>query len=350
MSLSAVPPPETKSVPASESALASQSTSGGAPIAELSTIRRRDPGVVGRLWETRRRRPLLGQDDQILIVAADHMARGALGVRTDPMAMASRPEVLDRLATAITRPGVDGVLGTPDVLEDLLLMGLLDDKLVIGSMNRGGLQGGSFELDDRFTAYRARDIAAHHLDGGTMLTRICLTDDGTAATLQASAQAVTELAEAGLMAMVEPFWSVREADGRVRNLLDADSVIKSVHVAAGLGATSAYTWLKLPVVQDMERVLEATTLPALLLGGDPTGAPAETYAQWGRALACPSAAGLVIGRALLFPSDGGVAAAVDIAAELVHGSSRAHRMSPPEASTEAPPEARPEALRQEGRR
>lgn len=105
----------------------------------------------------------------------------------------------------------------------------------------------------------------------------------------------------------------------MRNLLDPDSVVKSAHIAAGLGATSAHTWLKLPVVDEMERVLEATTLPTLMLGGDPTGDPSATYASWGRALGCPSAAGLVIGRALLYPPDGDVAAAVDIAADLVHG-------------------------------
>lgn len=304
-------------MPASESALASQSTSGGAPIAELSTIRRRDPGVVGRLWETRRRRPLLGQDDQILIVAADHMARGALGVRTDPMAMASRPEVLDRLATAITRPGVDGVLGTPDVLEDLLLMGLLDDKLVIGSMNRGGLQGAVFELDDRFTAYHANEIHHRGLDGGKILTRIALDDPGTVPTLEASAAAVSELAAYGLMAMVEPFLS-QVRDGRVHNLLDPDSTIKSIHIAAGLGASSAHTWLKLPVVEDLERVMTATTLPTLLLGGDPQGDPQDTYARWAHALTISPVRGLVVGRALLYPPDGRVEQAVDIAARLVH--------------------------------
>ncbi len=88
------------------------------------------------------------------------------------------------------------------------------------------------------------------------------------------------------MAMVEPFWSTRQ-DGRVTNLLDPDSVIRSVHIAAGLGATSAYTWLKLPVVDDLDRVMEATTLPTLLLGGDPTVAPEETYASWGKALEPP---------------------------------------------------------------
>ncbi|MFC0624401.1 Cgl0159 family (beta/alpha)8-fold protein [Kribbella deserti] len=287
-------------------------------FAALTEVRARRPAAVGEAWAARKRRELLGEDGQLLIVAADHPARGSLGVRDNKMAMASRPELLHRLMTALQRPGVDGVLATPDVLEDLLLLGALDGKLVIGSMNRGGLQGSVFELDDRFTSYCAADLASRGIDGGKMLTRIDLGDAGTVATLEASARAVTELAERGLMAMVEPFWSTRQ-DGRVTNLLDPDSVIKSIQIASGLGATSAYTWLKLPVVDDLPRVMEATTLPTLLLGGDPTGAPEDTYASWGKALKLPSVRGLVVGRALLFPPDGDVAAAVDHAAELVHG-------------------------------
>jgi DhnA family fructose-bisphosphate aldolase class Ia len=285
---------------------------------DLTEIRAREPERIAQAWAARRRRRLLGDDGRLLIVAADHPARGALGVRGDAMAMANRFDTLERLAAALARPGVDGVLGTPDILDDLLLMGALDDKVVIGSMNRGGLQGATFELDDRFTGYTAEEIAARGLDGGKMLTRICTGDAGTAATLEATGRAVTELAARRLMAMVEPFWSVRE-DGRVRNLLDPDSTIKSIHVASGLGASSAYTWLKLPVVDELERVMEATTMPTLLLGGDPQGAPSETYASWGKALELPSVRGLVVGRALLYPPDGDVAAAVDIASELVHG-------------------------------
>lgn len=294
------------------------STSPTLTVADLTEVRAREPQRIATAWRERARRPLLQEDGRMLIVAADHPARGALGVRGDGAAMASRSELLERLATALSRPGVDGVLGTPDILDDLLLLGALEGKVAIGSMNRGGLQGASFELDDRFTAYRAEDIAANGLDGGKMLTRICLDDPGTVATLEASAKAVTELAAHGVMAMVEPFLSVRR-DGRVTNLLDPDSTIKSIHIAAGLGATSAHTWLKLPVVDDLARVMDATTLPTLLLGGDPQGDPQDTYASWGRALDLPAVRGLVVGRALLFPPDGDVAAAVDIAAELVHG-------------------------------
>jgi DhnA family fructose-bisphosphate aldolase class Ia len=287
-------------------------------MVDLTEIRAREPQRIARGWEARSRRDILGADGRLLIVAADHPARGSLGVRADGMAMASRPELLERLATALSRPGVDGVLGTPDILDDLLLMGVLEDKLVIGSMNRGGLQGATFELDDRFTAYTADEIAARGLDGGKMLTRICLADKGTAATLESTGRAVSELARRGLMAMVEPFMSVVHG-GRVTNLLDPDNTIRSIHIAAGLGASSAHTWLKLPVVDELARVMEATTLPTLLLGGDPQGDPEHTYASWGKALELPAVRGLVVGRALLFPPGGDVAAAVDIGAELVHG-------------------------------
>ena len=60
----------------------------------------------------------------------------------------------------------------------------------------------------------------------------------------------------------------------------------------------------------------------LLLGGDPQGDPHDTYASWESAMSLPAVRGLVVGRALLYPPDGDVAAAVDIAAELVHGSPR----------------------------
>ncbi|EAP98043.1 hypothetical protein JNB_13803 [Janibacter sp. HTCC2649] len=284
----------------------------------LTRIRVTDPGRIATAWAARRRRPLVGDDGRMLLIAADHPARGALGVRGNASAMANRRDLLDRLVTALARPGVDGVLGTPDVLDDLVLLGALDGKVAIGSMNRGGLQGAVFELDDRFTAYTADEIATRGLDGGKMLTRICLGDPGTVSTLEASAHAVTGLAQRGLMAMVEPFLSVVE-DGRVRNLLDADSTIASIGIASGLGASSAHTWLKLPVVDDLARVMEATMLPTLLLGGDPQGDPHDTYAAWSDALTLPSVTGLVVGRALLYPPDGDVAAAVDIASGLVHG-------------------------------
>ncbi|MGN6125126.1 MAG: Cgl0159 family (beta/alpha)8-fold protein, partial [Humibacter sp.] len=139
----------------------------------------------------------------------------------------------------------------------------------------------------------------------------------TSRTLEDTAHAVTRSAEAGLPIMLEPFMS-DWVDGRIVNDLSTEAVVTSVAIASGLGASSAYTWLKLPVVAHMERVMEATTLPTLLLGGDNEADPDETYASWASALALPGVHGLVVGRTLLYPPDGDVERAVDVAAALVH--------------------------------
>lgn len=266
----------------------------------------------------RRRRPrsLLGPHRRLMMIAADHPARGALRAGERPLAMGRRRDLLDRLCIALAHPGVNGVLGTPDVLEDLLLLGALEGKVVVGSMNRGGLAGTVFEIDDRFTAYDAATIAASGFEGGKMLTRIDPEDPVTASTLESCSRAVGDLARHGLMAMVEPFISHR-VDGRVRNELTADAMIRAMTVAAGLGPTSAYTWLKVPIVEDMERAMAATTLPALVLGGEVGADQDATFANWAKALALPTVQGLVIGRSLLYPPDDDVASAVNGAVSLL---------------------------------
>ena len=63
--------------------------------------------------------------------------------------------------------------------------------------------------------------------------------------------------------------------------------------------------------------MAATTLPALLLGGEVADDPDAAFARWSKALALPTVQGLVIGRSLLYPPDDDVAAAVDAAVSLL---------------------------------
>ncbi|MFE2102030.1 MULTISPECIES: aldolase [unclassified Streptomyces] len=285
-------------------------------VSRIVSARVGDPGAIAAAAVRRvRATSPLGEHGKAMIIAADHPARGANGVGGEPTAMADRFELLERLCTALERPGVTGVLGTADILEDLLLLGVLDGKSVFGSMNRAGLAGSVFEIDDRFTGYDAETIAAMGFDGGKMLTRIALDDPATPNALMDTARAMNELNDQQLIAMVEPFISSWQ-DGKIRNDLSPDAVIKSITIASGLGRRTAYTWLKLPVVDDMERVLASSTLPTLLLGGEVTD-PAAAFASWGRALELPAAQGLVVGRSLLYPSDGDVAGAVDRAVSLL---------------------------------
>jgi Cgl0159-like len=286
-------------------------------IAEVIETRVHRPEQIAAAAAARARAAsVVGLEGRQVIVAADHPARGTLRAGRERLAMADRADLLERLCIALDRPGVGGVLGSADVLEDLLLLGALEDKVVIGSMNRGGLAETVFEMDDRFTGYDAAAISRMGFDGGKMLLRIDPDDPATAATMEACAHAVSDLAGQRLMAMVEPFISHR-VDGHVRNDLSPDAMILAVTIASGLGTTSAYTWLKVPVVNDMERVMAASTLPALLLGGEVPDDPEAAFAGWRKALRLPNVKGLLAGRSLLYPADGDVAAAVDTAVSLL---------------------------------
>lgn len=149
-----------------------------------------------------------------------------------------------------------------------------------------------------------------------MLLRINLEDPATADTLSACSNAVTALALEHKVAMVEPFMS-RRVGGRAESDLSTEAIIRSMSIAAALGETSAYTWLKVPVVDNMVPVAAATTLPVVLLGGARTDHPDEMFERWQRVLALPNVRGLVVGRNLLYPKNDDVVAAVKTAASLL---------------------------------
>ena len=286
---------------------------------ELLRLRAEAPETLFERAAQRARRPMTRGDGNVMIVAFDHPARRILAVGDDPVAMANRRDALERCIRALRRPGVDGLLATPDVVEDLLLLGELEDKLVFGSMNRGGLTGSAWELDDRFTGYRAEMIDRLGLDGGKMLLRLDYDDPGTNATIESCARAVDELAARGLVAMVEPL-PARRVDGRVVIATEIELVAEAVSIASALGSPSIYTWLKLPAVDEPELMMRATTLPSLILGGDPGAKGRSLLEKWKRAMDIPNVRGLTAGRSVLFPRDGEVEKWVDEAVAIVHGS------------------------------
>ena len=304
----------------------------------LIDIRAHAPERVLELARRRRRRPLLVPyeqlcegtvgGDRLFLVAVDHPARGAIGVGGDPLRMADRRDLLSRLSIALSHPGVDGLLATPDIIEDLLILGsltsgpsLLDDKVVFGSMNRGGLAGSAWELDDPITAYHAAAIFRMNLDGGKLLLRIDRNDPASLKTLYQCARAIRILTvqKVPVAAMVEPLPAFRDEHGTLRIDTSPEALIGVITIASGLGPTSAHTWLKLPPPSsDPLRVFAASTLPVLLLGGDPGDRGDELLASWEEAMEAPTVRGLVAGRSLIYPADDDVAGWVDRAARIVH--------------------------------
>ncbi|MDC3377015.1 deoxyribose-phosphate aldolase [Candidatus Nanopelagicales bacterium] len=289
-----------------------------ADYAALIEARVREPHSLQTALKGRRRRDLVGPDGNLLIVAVDHTARGMLAAGSDPLAVADRYTLLDRVMRALKVPGVDGVMASADILEELAWLGALDGVVAIGTMNRGGIIGARWELDDRLTAYDADHIEEYGLDGGKTLVRIEDTDAGVARTLEMVAALSTELTDRKLMNMIEPLPYLIDENGRARLDSSTERLIKVVAIASGLGSSSAYTWLKLPASPDMDKVAGATTMPIVMLGGDPGADAARTFAGWQAAMAEPNVRGLVAGRALVYPEDGDVEGAVSAAAAIVH--------------------------------
>jgi hypothetical protein len=283
------------------------------------------PGRIAEAYDARLRPESLTKDGMMFVVAADHTARGMVGVSGDRYAMADRRSLLDRMLDALDHPRVNGVLASADIMDDLVVLGALEGKLAVGTMNRGGLAGATWELDDRFTAFDAAHLEQMRLDAGKMLLRIDDADAGTAPTIEACARAVQELGDRGLLAMVEPIPYTKDVTGRAIWDSDPFQLVRAVGVCSALGSSSAHTWLKVQATADIASVAAMTTQPLLLLGGAPGPDPERTFALWEEGLHQPTVRGLVVGRALLYPSDGDVAETVDRAAVLVEAAAKARR-------------------------
>jgi DhnA family fructose-bisphosphate aldolase class Ia len=280
-----------------------------------------EPASLQKALVGRRRRKQKTKDGNLLILAADHTARGKISLGLDPIAMSDRYTLLDRLTRCLAIPEVDGVLASADILEELAFLGALNDKLAIGTMNRGGIIGAKWELDDRLTSYDADHIESMGLDGGKTLIRIDYNDPSVARTIETVAALTTQLADRKLMAMIEPLPYKKNAEG-MAILDDSDeALIKVVAIASGLGSSSAYSWLKVPATNRMSEVAAATTLPVLMLGGEPEGNPDELFNRWKTGMKEPNVRGLVAGRSLLYPVNGDSESAVRRAGQVVRPTS-----------------------------
>lgn len=295
---------------------------------QITDLRVREPDLVAHLYKVRKRRPALAPDGRLVIAAADHPARHIVRVGGDPWAMADRSVYLDRIFRVVSHPEIDGLMATADILDELLMLSclleregqpnLLDGKVLIGCLNRGGLAGAAWELDDTMTGHTPEGIARLQLDGGKLLLRLNLQERDAAATLRYAAQAVERLGELGIPSFVEPLPVEKGSSGHWQVVKTADALAPLLGVASALGSTSAHTWLKLPMLPDMARVAAATTLPILLLGGESAGDPLPVLRSIESACgAATNVRGLMIGRSVLYPGAGHDPRAMAVAAARV---------------------------------
>ena len=242
--------------------------------------------------------------------------------------MADRRDYLARILRVLSSPRVDGIMATMDILEDLLTIDgllraagaptLLDGRLLIGSVNRGGLAGSTWELDDPPTGVTPSACREWKLDGAKLLLRVDPSEPASLKTLLACAAAINEANACGLPTFLEPL-PVTATDNGYAVVKTAEALARLAGVASALGNSSRYLWLKLPYCEGFQTVARATTLPILLLGGESAGDPAPFLRQLESALAAgPNVRGALVGRNVLYPGDEDPLAMAEAAGGIVH--------------------------------
>lgn len=245
--------------------------------------------VLKEAQSRKRRENIAGKDGKLTILAADHPARRIVASGDDPLLMGNRQSYLGRLLRVITSPEFDGIMGTPDIIEDLFIVNylvkqgggpsFLDEKVILGCMNRGGLSGVIFEMDDRFTAFTAESIKELGLDGSKIMLRLEVNSSDSGKTIMYCADAVNDCTKAGVTTFLEPL-PVEKTDSGYSILKNAEDMVKIVGIASALGGTSMNTWLKIPYCEDYDVVAGATSLPMLMLGGSSKGNPTPTITEF----------------------------------------------------------------------
>ncbi len=297
-------------------------------FAAVTDVRIERPVIVQEEAERRKRRSIPAPDGSLVILAADHPGRNVLKVKEDPLGMADRRGYLARILRVLTCPGIDGVMGTPDLIEDLFILtrlikerggaSILDDRLLVGCMNRGGLLGTAFEMEDAFTAFTTERMQALRMDGAKCMIRIDPADPASGRTALACAEAVSHCVRADLTAFLEPL-PVKKVRGKYVVQRTAEALAGMVSVASAMGASSLNTWITIPSCKEMPRVAGATTLPILILGGELIGDPLPVLEDLHMAMqGGPNIRGALIGRNVLFPGSDDPRAMAAAVAALVH--------------------------------
>ncbi|MGA2665401.1 MAG: hypothetical protein ABSF83_10695 [Nitrososphaerales archaeon] len=280
---------------------------------KITDIRVDDPDVPKREARRRIRRDALTGDGKLVLLAADHPGRMTITIRDDPLRMGRRHELLSRIVRVLADSPFDGLLGTADIIDELLMIShvsaraapahFLNKKVVIGSVNRGGLSGSAFELDDQPTGYDVDGIVSMNLDGAKFLLRIDLADRDSAETLAYCVQTVAECNRQSLPVFVEPLPVVVQ-DRRRKVDPDPQKLIRLVGAASALGSSSTRIWLKLPYTERFDEVAAATTLPILILGGEASNDTAQLLREVAGAMkAGPNVRGVLLGRNVLYPPE-----------------------------------------------
>lgn len=226
---------------------------------------RRPRAIEARLASRRRPESIVRPDGQMVLLAGNH--------HIDPRSGApvTRRELLARMVEALSMSDVDGVIASPDLLEELTLLNVLEHRLAFAT-----------HPSTRFD--------------GLLVSQTADIDPALPAIVQLSSEDASR-------PEAETSWT---------------SWIDSLQRVSSTAATGAGLWLSLPPVRGFANLAEASGFPIVIRDVDVPIDPVA-WADFFQATLPPTVRGIVLGVSALFPHERSVADAT----ATIAGSARA---------------------------
>ncbi len=276
---------------------------------QVNEIQTFDPEIV--ISEAMRRRKPDKKKRVLVLAAADHNARMINEYKGNPIGLSNRRDYLSRLVRILTSDKVDGLEAAPDIIEEVLIINylrkkegypdFLDGKMMIGTVNRGGLRDSAWEMDDMCTCFTVERLVKLRMDGAKFMIRINPRETESRHTLRYCAETVNAAEKQGLPVFIEALFVETDENGHFVVKTDTESLCKVVGVVSALGCTSTQKWIELPRNPDYPAPAGAAACSVLVVPDESETETSSIIREYTKEKGIhPNVRGILLGRNVMF--------------------------------------------------
>lgn len=246
--------------------------------------------VFHNIGITNRMSRIFSKDGKSMVLAIDHRQRG---IQEGIDNFANLVSLIERLA-----PYLDAIMTTKEPLAQLIVNGNLRGKGLVLSLNRTGLAGTTFEMDDRCVC-TVETALRWGLDGVKLLIKFNKNNQFTNEQLTLLADVVEECEKWSMPLMVEPLYMNLEYGKLVM-----DRSYEAIKWVSIITNDFRVPILKIPYVKSnsreegielFKRIVDSVNAKVLLLGGPKRDNPLEVLRDFEDGIKA-GASGFVVGR------------------------------------------------------
>ena len=247
---------------------------------------------------------------RLVFAAADHNARMINEYQGNPIGLSNRREYLARLVRMLYSDSVDGIEATPDINEDLILINriqrengekdFLRGKMLVGTVNRGGLKNTVWEMEDLPACFTVERISKLRMDGVKFMIRLNPMDERTKYTLRYLADVINLAERTALPVFIEALY-VETTETGFAMKTDSESLCKVVGVVGALGCTGANKWLEVPLNGEYQVPVGATTCSVLVVPDEKESEPEAVIREYTKEIdLAANIRGILLGRNVMY--------------------------------------------------